>query len=53
MSDQPQTPPAKPVPPAPEAPVIPDRSDDDADVGWGERSDENEERLQRERPPHW
>ena len=44
-----------------EQPVIPDRSADDADLGWGDDDhhtgrggdQSNDERLQRERPPHW
>ncbi|MFP5347363.1 MAG: hypothetical protein ACLGIA_10065 [Actinomycetes bacterium] len=43
-----------------DGPVIPDRSADDEDVGWGDEdgSDRlgdgpNDERLRRERPPHW
>ncbi|MBO1752023.1 hypothetical protein J4G33_09435 [Actinotalea sp. BY-33] len=38
------------------APVLPVRSADDVDVGWGERSDPDQgddERLLREKPPHW
>jgi hypothetical protein len=36
-------------------PAVPVRSRDDSDVGWGERpaSDDDDERLYRERPPHW
>lgn len=35
-------------------PLIPDRSADDSDAGWGERSsDANDERLLRDKPPHW
>jgi hypothetical protein len=36
-------------------PALPVRSRDDSDVGWGERPepDDDDERLYRERPPHW
>jgi hypothetical protein len=42
-----------------DAPVVPERSDDDQDRGWGRRdwtdaeADADDERLKRERPPHW
>jgi hypothetical protein len=49
-----------------DAPVVPQRSDDDQDRGWGGRDwtdahpDDDtgddtgdDERLKRERPPHW
>lgn len=35
-------------------PSLPDRSDDDRDEGWGEvPAADDDERLTRERPPHW
>ncbi|HEY3734640.1 MAG TPA: hypothetical protein VGL63_12060 [Streptosporangiaceae bacterium] len=35
-------------------PVMPRRSLDDTDIGWGERPEpDDDERLSRERPPHW
>ena len=35
-------------------PVLPVQSEEDTDVGWGEQpGPEDDERLQRERPPHW
>jgi hypothetical protein len=35
-------------------PVLPAQSQEDTDVGWGEQPDpEDDERLHRERPPHW
>ena len=34
-------------------PAIPVRSVDDSDVGWGEASDANDERLRQDKPPHW
>jgi hypothetical protein len=36
--------------------VLPDQTSDDTDAGWGERQDDelsDEERLIREKPPHW
>ena len=34
--------------------VLPSRSAEDTDRGWGERPDEDDdERLLREKPPHW
>lgn len=43
----------------PTAPREPDLTKDELDVGWGERPhepgrlSEDDERLLRERPPHW
>jgi hypothetical protein len=35
-------------------PVLPAQSQEDTDVGWGEQPEpEDDERLHRERPPHW
>jgi hypothetical protein len=35
-------------------PVLPVQSQEDTDVGWGEQpGPEDDERLHRERPPHW
>ena len=35
-------------------PVLPMQSKEDTDAGWGERPEpEDDERLYRERPPHW
>ncbi len=34
-------------------PVLPDQTRDDTDLGWGERSGGNDDRLLEERPPHW
>ena len=44
-----------PVPGAPQEPADPAvalRSRADSDVGWGERP-EDDDRITRERPPHW
>jgi hypothetical protein len=46
--------PAAAGPAADEKPVLPAKSRDETDVGWGEPPDpDDEERLRRERPPHW
>jgi hypothetical protein len=35
-------------------PVLPTQSQEDTDVGWGEvPGSDDDERLYRERPPHW
>jgi hypothetical protein len=41
--------------PAGHEPVPPDQSEDDTDRGWGERPDEDDddERIAREKPPHY
>jgi hypothetical protein len=38
--------------------VLPDQTADDTDRGWGEQADDaddadDDERLLREKPPHW
>ena len=35
--------------------VLPDQTSDDTDRGWGEHPDDadDDERLLREKPPHW
>lgn len=33
--------------------ALPFRAADDSDVGWGERSDANDDRLRQDKPPHW
>jgi hypothetical protein len=40
--------------PAGHDPVPPEQSEDDTDRGWGERPDEDDdERIAREKPPHY
>jgi hypothetical protein len=35
-------------------PALPEKSRDETDVGWGERPEpDDDERLNRDRPPHW
>jgi hypothetical protein len=43
------------APSAPDSkPTLPVRSQDDTDIGWGEQPEpDDDERLNRERPPHW
>ncbi len=44
---------ARPPDPGDE-PVLPAKSQEDTDVGWGERTEpDDDERLYRDRPPHW
>lgn len=53
--------PAVPAPPPdplplspPPVPVIPEKSFEDTDVAWGDyREPDDNERLNRDRPPHW
>jgi hypothetical protein len=47
--------PARVSPPVPhDEPVLPTQSQEDTDVGWGESPEpDDDERLYRERPPHW
>lgn len=42
-------------PPDPdEQPVLPAQSQEDTDIGWGEPPElDDDERLYRDRPPHW
>jgi hypothetical protein len=46
---------ARPATPAvdPADPVVAVRSADDSDVGWGAGADSNDDRLHRDKPPHW
>ena len=40
--------------PVPATPVLPAQSREDTDVGWGEYRDrDDDDRLLRDRPPHW
>ena len=47
--------PTRVSPPDPrDEPVLPTQSQEDTDVGWGEPpGPDDDERLCRERPPHW
>jgi hypothetical protein len=38
--------------PAPE-PALPEQSREDTDAGWGEYPEPADDRLYRDRPPHW
>ena len=42
--------------PTPNDEVLPEQTADDTDLGWGEQPDDEaaeDERLRREKPPHW
>jgi hypothetical protein len=52
--------PAAPVAPAPGAPAAPagdpappEQSREDTDAAWGEYPERDDDRLYRDRPPHW
>jgi hypothetical protein len=55
MPPEPPDQPASVRPPDPDdAPVLPLRSPADTDVGWSEPPEpDDDERLNRDRPPHW
>ncbi|KWW98990.1 hypothetical protein [Carbonactinospora thermoautotrophica] len=36
----------------PFGPLLPEQTSDDTDAGWGDREQDDLERLLRERPPH-
>jgi hypothetical protein len=52
-----------PDPPVPDSPVLaapartgsalPEQSPEDTDAGWGEYPERDDDRLNRDRPPHW
>jgi hypothetical protein len=44
--------PAAPEPVLPE-PVLPEQSREDTDAAWGEYQERDDDRLYRDRPPHW
>jgi hypothetical protein len=45
--------PVRPAPVRP-APILPVQSREDTDAGWGEPAEpDDDERLYRDRPPHW
>ena len=42
------------VPSVPSAPLMPTQSREDTDANWGEYRDrDDDDRLLRDRPPHW
>ena len=46
------------VPPSPGGaaaaePVLPEQSREDTDAAWGEYRERDDDRLYRDRPPHW
>lgn len=44
--------PAREQPPARER-ALPEQSREDTDAGWGEYPEQADDRLYRDRPPHW
>jgi len=34
-------------------PVLPEQSREDTDIAWGELPESDDDRLYRDRPPHW
>jgi hypothetical protein len=51
MSTPPETGPDQPDE---DTPLLPSQSRDDTDAGWGEYGDDDhDDRLLRDRPPHW
>lgn len=34
-------------------PVLPEQSREDTDAAWGEYPESSDDRLYRDRPPHW
>ena len=55
-SSAPPSAPVPPTPPAPipPAPILPAQSREDTDVGWGDYAERDDnDRLLRDRPPHW
>ena len=54
-SDEPQDRPVSAGPQNPDrTPALPVQGREDTDAGWGEQPEpEDDERLYRERPPHW
>jgi hypothetical protein len=49
--------PATPAPAAPAAsvgdPLLPEQSREDTDAAWGDYPESADDRLYRDRPPHW
>jgi hypothetical protein len=39
--------------PAPGAPALPEQSPEDTDAAWGDYPQRDDDRLYRDRPPHW
>jgi DNA-3-methyladenine glycosylase II len=49
-----EAPPPGPRPRPDDKPVLPEQSSDETGIGWGEVPEpDDDERLRRERPPHW
>jgi len=57
-SDNTEPGPAAPAPPAPASTdpggeLLPERSLEDTDAAWGDLPGRDDDRLYRDRPPHW
>jgi hypothetical protein len=50
--EQPEQP-EQPLQPDEDTPLLPSQSREDTDAGWGEYGDRDDDRLLRDRPPHW
>ena len=51
---EPEAVPAASAAPAPaREPLLPEQSREDTDAGWGEYAGPPDDRLYRDRPPHW
>ena len=44
---------AAPDPASGREPILPEQSREDTDAGWGEYPERADDRLHRDRPPHW
>jgi hypothetical protein len=54
VNTTPPKPPHLPEQPAlPEPPVLPEQTRDDLDDDWRDRPQDDDDRFNRERPPHW
>jgi hypothetical protein len=52
-SPEAETGPTPAVPEPAAGPLLPEQSREDTDAAWGERPEPGDERLYRDRPPHW
>jgi hypothetical protein len=52
-SPEAETGPTPAVPEPAAGPLLPEQSREDTDAAWGERPEPGDDRLYRDRPPHW
>jgi hypothetical protein len=45
--------PAQPASPAAKSSLLPEQSREDTDAAWGDHRERDDDRLHRDRPPHW